>query len=347
MSENIWEVAWSLQEQRVAAVTCAGDGMMVACGSQVVSFDSLGNVRWRRNLLFTVYRLEVDDSNVGLLCGQGFHILRISDGTPIHEGRATTGGFQDLMPRPGGGWVISDRVGHLHLFDVAGIGIRRLNTGENRRLVGWLDREHLLLHNQDGRIRCLRLVQHDLSRYIDGKNWSWTSRLSNGQMLLQATDGEVWMGQPHPFGWDALDRVEMVGTEPIASVRSGDGWWLADIDGRLLRIPPLVDESEQSAEMRGGEFIAGNGIDIMVTATQSGLIRWWESAQLSSERRAIIQRLVTEERQRLDWEYRKNMFQEARRAEDDGILSRAIELYQALGRSEDVRRMLQLQSRGD
>jgi hypothetical protein len=139
----------------------------------------------------------------------------------------------------------------------------------------------------------------------------------------------------------------MVGTEPISSVRSGDGWWVADIDGKLLRIPPLEDESEKSVEMKGGEFIAGNGIDIMVTATQSGLIRWWESAELSSKRRAIIQRLVTEERQRLDWEFRKNMFQEARRAEDDGILSKAIELYQALGRSGDVHRMLQRQSRGD
>jgi hypothetical protein len=99
--------------------------------------------------------------------------------------------------------------------------------------------------------------------------------------------------------------------------------------------------------MKGGEFIAGNGIDIMVTSTQSGLIRWWESAELSSKRRAIIQRFVTEERQRLDWEFRKNMFQEARRAEDDGILSKAIELYQALGRSGDVHRMLQRQSRGD
>jgi hypothetical protein len=194
---------------------------------------------------------------------------------------------------------------------------------------------------------CLRLVQQDFNRYIDEKNWSWTSRLSNGQMLLQATDGEVWMGQPHPFGWDALDRVEMVGTEPISSVRSGDGWWVADIDGKLLRIPPLEDESEKSVEMKGGEFIAGNGIDIMVTSTQSGLIRWWESAELSSKRRAIIQRFVTEERQRLDWEFRKNMFQEARRAEDDGILSKAIELYQALGRSGDVHRMLQRQSRGD
>ena len=347
MSRNNWEVAWSLQEHRVAAVTCIGDGMLVASGGQVVNYDSSGDVRWRRNLPFTVYSIEVDDSNAGVLCGQGFHILRIADGIPIHEGRATTGGFKDMMPRPGGGWIISDRVGHLHLFDVAGIGIRRLNVGENRRLIGWLDREHLLIHHQDGRISCLRLVQQDFSRFIDDKSWSWVSRLSNGQMLLQATDGEVWMGQPHPFGWDELDRVEMVGTEPISSVRSGDGWWVADIDGGLLRIPPLDDGSEKSEEMKGGEYISGNGIDIMVTATQSGLIRWWESAELSSKRRSIIQRFVTEERQRLDWEYRKKMFQEARRAEDDGILSRAMELYQALGRSGDVQRMLQRQSRGD
>ena len=343
MTGENWEVAWSSKESRVASVLCTADGMIVASGTDVINYDSQGNIRWRRSMPFTVYRLGVDESNIGLLCGQGFHLLRTSDGIPIHEGRATAGGFRDLMPRPSGGWILSDRVGHLHLFNIRGIGIRRLNTGEIRRLIGWLDREHILIHNEDGRIRCLRLVQQDYSRFIDEKNWSWTSRLSNGQILLQATDGEVWVGMPHPFGWDELDRIETVGTEPIDSTRSGDGWWILDIDGLMQKLPP----AESLKEMIGGEFISGNGIDVMATASQNGLIRWWESSKLSSERRAITQKMVAQERERLDWENRKNMFEEARKSEDDGMLSRATELYQALGRSEDVRRMLERQSRGD
>lgn len=343
MSREFWEVAWSVQEQRVAAVANTVDGALVASSTEVISYDSSGNIRWRRSLPFAVYRLEVDGTNVGLLCGQGFYLLRISDGVSVHEGRATSGGFADILPRPSGGWVLSDRVGHLHLFDVNGIGIRRLNTGEIRRLVGWLDREHLLVHDRDGRIRCLRLVQQDFSRFVDDKYWSWMGRLTSGQVLMQASDGELWLGRPHPFGWDELDRIESVGTEPIDSVRSGDGWWYLDIDGQMHRLPP----HESGLEMKGGDIISGNGIDIMVTATSNGLIRWWEAAELSSKRRAITQQLVADEKQRLDWEYRRNMFQEARQSEDDGMLSKAIELYQALGRTEDVRRMFERQNRGD
>jgi hypothetical protein len=111
----------------------------------------------------------------------------------------------------------------------------------------------------------------------------------------------------------------------------------------MHRLPP----HESGLEMKGGDIISGNGIDIMVTATSNGLIRWWEAAELSSKRRAITQQLVADEKQRLDWEYRRNMFQEARQSEDDGMLSKAIELYQALGRTEDVRRMFERQNRGD
>ena len=39
------------------------------------------------------------------------------------------------------------------------------------------------------------------------------------------------------------------------------------------------------------------------------------------------------------------MFDRARQAEDEGRLSLAVELYQALGRVEDVKRILQRQRR--
>ena len=67
MTGENWEVAWSSKETRVASLVCAGDGMIVASGTEVISYDSQGNIRWRRSMPFTVYRLGVDESNVGLL----------------------------------------------------------------------------------------------------------------------------------------------------------------------------------------------------------------------------------------------------------------------------------------
>jgi hypothetical protein len=47
-----------------------------------------------------------------------------------------------------------------------------------------------------------------------------------------------------------------------------------------------------------------------------------------------------------NWDDRRNLFQKARNAEDEGRLSLAVELYQALGRGEDVRRLLNRQKEG-
>ena len=47
-----------------------------------------------------------------------------------------------------------------------------------------------------------------------------------------------------------------------------------------------------------------------------------------------------------NWEERKALFVRAQTAEDEGRLSRAVELYGALGRSEDVRRLLKRQKEG-
>ena len=56
--------------------------------------------------------------------------------------------------------------------------------------------------------------------------------------------------------------------------------------------------------------------------------------------------MVSEERQRIDWEQRQVIFEAARDAEDNGLLTRAIELYTSLGRQEDVRRILALKEAG-
>ena len=47
-----------------------------------------------------------------------------------------------------------------------------------------------------------------------------------------------------------------------------------------------------------------------------------------------------------NWDERKAIFDRAVHAEDEGRLSLAVELYQALGRQEDVKRLLKRQKEG-
>ena len=56
--------------------------------------------------------------------------------------------------------------------------------------------------------------------------------------------------------------------------------------------------------------------------------------------------MVSEERQRIDWEQRQVVFEAARDAEENGMLTHAVELYASLGRQEDVRRILAMKEAG-
>lgn len=338
-----WQVMWSHQLPRVAAIAHYGEGVVVAAGTEVICFDSSGNVRWKSNFPFAVYRLALSKENVGLLCGQGFHLLNLLNGTTLHEGRSTAGGFNGIISRVGGGWILSDRVGHLHIFNGQGIGVRRVNVGSIRRLVGCLDREHLLLQDEKGQLNCFRLVQQDSGRMVDERIWSWISEINDGHILAQSTDGELWVGIPHPFGWDDLQRIETVGLEPLAATRTADGWWLLELEGDLVRLPPI----EHGVALKCGEFLCSNGIDRIATSTRSGLLRWWEAPNLAIQRRSKTRQMIAEEKQRMDWEHRAQIFTSARKAEDEGFLSKAVELYQALGRTEDVRRILEKQRDGN
>ena len=71
-------------------------------------------------------------------------------------------------------------------------------------------------------------------------------------------------------------------------------------------------------------------------------MKWWEAPELALRRRRRIQSEVAQAREELDWENRKTVFTAARHAEENGQLSRAAELYQKLGRTDDVRRILKM-----
>jgi hypothetical protein len=337
-----WRVSWSHQlEGKVGAIATLNDGVIIATGGIVRLVNDLGDFIWKRTFQFDVYKLVSDGASVAVLSGPGFHLLDIRTGNPLGEGRSVSGGFRDCLPRPGGGWLLADRGDHIHMFNREGRGIRRLRPGRIRKLIGWLDREHLIAINDDGHLTCLRLFGENSQRIIEDRRWSWASCLSNGKLLVQSVDGAIHEGVPNPFGWDSLEQLIESGVDPLEAAMTGDGWWMLTMDGTLDRIPPTEDESWPA-----GVYISSNESDIITTATRDGLIRWWESPKLISKRDLFLRKLVTEERQRIDWEQRQVIFEAARDAEENGMLTRAIELYNTLGRREDVRRILAIKEAG-
>lgn len=165
-----------------------------------------------------------------------------------------------------------------------------------------------------------------------------------------ASDGGIWEGVPHPFGWDALERVEHDSLEPMEGVRSADGWWVLGIEGHLHHLSSSAEDSEAS-QMLGqgmnlGDLLVGLTPDAMATATRDGLVRRWTAPHLAQAERQGRYQAAAEAALAKNWEERRSLFARAQTAEDEGRLSRAVELYGALGRTEDVRRLLKRQKEG-
>ncbi|DAC25087.1 MAG TPA: hypothetical protein D7H85_05420 [Candidatus Poseidoniales archaeon] len=95
------------------------------------------------------------------------------------------------------------------------------------------------------------------------------------------------------------------------------------------------------------DHISSDGAGSILTATKEGLLRWSIAPGISGIRAEGRRTQEEEERRRLDWLQRSTMFESAQQAEDEGLWSRALELYRALGRDEDVRRILGLQEGSD
>jgi hypothetical protein len=347
-----WNVAWSWQaDARLATMAAVEGGMVVSSGLDLILLESDGSVRWKVQVPFKVHAARAVQGSIGLLAAHGFYIMDSSTGVLVSEGRSTPGGFSDLAARPGGGWVLAGRKGQLHLFSNQGRGIRRVDSGPVRRLVGWLDREHLIWQDPEGCLWCGRLTGDDKKRRIEDRSWSWCSTLENGRLLLQSADGGLWEGVPHPFGWDQLERLESESLEPMDAVRSGDGWWVLGIEGHLVSLSTVRnDEDEErplTERMNLGDLLVLCTPDAMATATRDGLVRRWTAPHLSEAEREGRYKAVAEAAMARNWEERRQMFLRAQEAEDLGKVSLAIELYEALGRSEDARRLLGRIKEGD
>ena len=322
--------------------------MVISSGLDLFMLEDDGSVRWRIELPFKAHALSVNNGVVAVLAAHGFYVLSTSDGSMLSEGRSTQGGFTDVSARPGGGWILSGRQGHLHLFSHEGRGIRRLESGKVRRLLGWLDREHMMWQADDGRLWCARLAQSDMKRCLEDRDWSWVTPLLNGRILMLSSDGGIWEGVPHPFGWDALERVEYDSLEPMEGVRSADGWWVLGIEGHLHHLSSNEGEATDvlGETMNLGDLLSSLTPDAMATATRNGLVRRWTAPHLAQAERQGRYEAAAEAALAKNWEERRSLFARAQTAEDEGRLSRAVELYGALGRTEDVRRLLKRQKEG-
>ena len=340
-----WSVSRSYQTPDIISTTCSvGNDILIACGLEIMLLDEETNQRWKRSLPFRVHSAAHASGKIGVLCGHGFHLLRVSDGSQIGEGRSTTGGFSGILARPGGGWVLSCRKGQLHVFNTEGRGIKRLDVGGVRRLIGWFDREHLMWQDEDGKLRCARLANENSQRLLEDRVWSWVSAMSGGRVLLQSADGMLWEGSPHPYGWDSLSTIDTRSLEPLSAHRAGDGWWVLSIEGGLHCM--TEDLSIKSGNTDLGDYLVGLAADTMATVKRNGLVRIWKSAELMQLRRVEMQKMVAEAQVASDWEERRRIFKRACDAEDEGRISLAIDLYESLGRTSDVNRLLARQ-RGD
>ncbi|MCH1616431.1 MAG: hypothetical protein L7R83_02850 [Candidatus Poseidonia sp.] len=345
-----WNVAWSWQaEGRIAALAAVEGGLLVSSGLRLELLEADGSTRWAVDVPFKVHAAYASQGTVGVLAAHGFFLLNTSDGSMVNEGRSAPAGFSDLRPRPGGGWALAGRRGEIHLFSQHGRGIRRVESGPVRRLLGWLDREHLLWQDPDGHLWCGRLTGDDRKRLLEERSWSWCSSLIDGRLLLQSSDGGLWEGIPHPFGWDAINRLEYDSVEPMSAVRTGDGWWVLGIEGHLLSMTEPDDGSDETPLTRGmnlGDLLVLCTPDAMATATRDGLVRRWTAPHLADAEREGRYKAAAEAAMARNWEERRQMFLRAQEAEDLGKLSLAIELYEALGRAEDARRLLKRQKEG-
>ena len=345
-----WNVAWSWQaEERIAALAAVEGGVLVSSGLRLELLEADGSTRWAVDVPFKVHAAFASQGTIGMLAAHGFFLLNTGDGSMVNEGRSTPGGFSDLRARPGGGWALAGRRGEIHLFSQHGRGIRRVDSGPVRRLIGWLDREHLLWQDPEGHLWCGRLTGDDRKRKLEGRSWSWCSSLTDGRLLLQSSDGGLWEGIPHPFGWDAINRLEYDSIEPMNAVRTGDGWWVLGIEGHLLS---MTEPNESDGEkpltqgMNLGDLLVLCTPDAMATATRDGLVRRWTAPHLADAEREGRYKAAAEAAMARNWEERRQMFLRAQEAEDLGKLSLAIELYEALGRTEDARRLLNRQKEG-
>jgi hypothetical protein len=321
-----WGVVWSCKFQGViTSIEFDKNGIAISNNNHIEFMDYNGNKKWKIKMPFKPYKLHSNKGLLGVLMGNGFIVIDTNKGEQLHEGRSTQGGFSQIISRPGGGWILSDRHEQLHIFNQEGLGIKRLFSGKIRKLIGWLNREHLIIHDGDGCLRCLRLMADSTQRQIEEKIWSWASTLNNGELLLKSLDGTIWTGRPNSTGWDNLSLVIDDCFEPLNAIWTNEQWWIMDMNNKIHNI------ITQQEFVNLGHIIASNSNDVFAIANNEGLLRIIESADLIKKRNELISFEYDKIKHSLNSEERQNTYKLAKNAEMRGDHEKANELYNSLG----------------
>ena len=321
-----WGVAWSCKfEGVITSIEFNQNGIAISNNNNIHFLDFKGNKKWDIKMPFKPYKLHSNKDLMGILMGNGFIVIDTNSGEQLHEGRSTQGGFSEIISRPGGGWILSDRHEQLHIFNQEGLGIKRLFSGKIRKLIGWIDREHLMIHDGDGCLRCLRLMADSTQRQIEEKVWSWASTLNNGELLLQSLDGNIWTGKPNPTGWDDLSLTLDECFEPLNAIWTNEKWWIINMNNKIHNM------HTQQEFVNFGHIIASNSNDVFAIANNEGLLRIIESADLIKKRNEKIGFEYEKIKHSLYSEERQTTFKLAKNAEIKGEHKKANELYNSLG----------------
>jgi len=321
-----WEVISSHKfEGVVTSIEFNEFGIVISNNKNLYFTDFEGNQKWKMKMPFKPYKIKANENLLGILMGNGFVVIDSNTGKQLHEGRSTQGGFSEIINRPGGGWILSDRKEQLHIFNQKGYGIKRLFSGKIRKLVGWIDRENLMIHDGDGSLRCLRLKADSTQRQIEENIWSWTSELKNGEVLVQSLDGKIWKGKPHFSGWDSIEMIEENIFEPFKSIWTGGGWWILNMENKIFNI------ATKQEFIGFGDIIASNSDNLFSVADRNGIMRIIGSRKIVDKKNEKITFEYEKRKYSLNSEKRRNIFKIAKIAEMNNDFEKANELFKSIG----------------
>jgi len=321
-----WEVFSSHKfEGVITSIEFNKIGIAISNEKYICFLDFDGNQKWKTKMPFKPYKIRTNEHMLGVLMGNGFVVIDSNNGEQLHEGRSTQGGFSDIINRPGGGWILSDRHEQLHIFNNHGFGIKRLFSGKIRKLLGWIDRDHLIIHDGDGCLRCIRLKMNSTQRHIEDRVWSWSSELKNGEVLVQSLDGNIWKGKPNISGWDSLELFDENCLEPFKSIWTIEGWWILDMENKIFN-----NQTTQNFE-NFGDIIASNSNDLFSIANREGLIRIIGSGNLIKKKKEKISFEYEKMKLSLNSEKRDKIFKMAKNAELMNDFEKANELFKSIG----------------
>ena len=103
-----WSISWSWQaNQRISAIAAVEGGIVVSNGLEMVLIESDGSIRWSIKTPFKVHSMNYHNGILAALAAHGFYVISTMDGSMLHDGRSTFGGFTDVLHRPGGGWILT------------------------------------------------------------------------------------------------------------------------------------------------------------------------------------------------------------------------------------------------